>query len=250
MVWGIYLFIYLEKRAWIRLIKDISFLKSKKIILKNEDILFTYTDWIIEAKNENGEIFGFNKLENTFLDLCKKYSDIITIEKELENILETYNWSKNFWDDVSIILLKKDHRKDIIKEEDKINEILSMEKINIKYKKRLKNKNNQELEGELKKIKKEEELKKILRWLDVLYKTWELPKLKQDCIMYIKEWFIDKKINFYLKKAIENENSFKLKQKEKKLEDKYNVLLQLYKSWDYETVINECSSIIQKEWNI
>ena len=43
---------------------------------------------------------------------------------------------------------------------------------------------------------------------------------------------------------------FKIKQKEQKMRDKYNVLLELYKKWDYETVINECSNIISKDWSI
>ncbi len=50
-----------------------------------------------------------------------------------------------------------------------------------------------------------------------------------DCIRYIKEGYIHKKINFYLKKALDNENAFKIGQKNKKMQDKYNVLKELLK---------------------
>ena len=40
---------------------------------------------------------------------------------------------------------------------------------------------------------------------------------------------IDKKINFYLRKAIENENKYKIEQKNQKMQNTYNVLYGLYK---------------------
>jgi hypothetical protein len=34
------------------------------------------------------------------------------------------------------------------------------------------------------------------------------------------------------------------------MENKYNILKQLLKKWDYETVIKEVENIIAKDWNI
>jgi hypothetical protein len=86
--------------------------------------------------------------------------------------------------------------------------------------------------------------------LENLYYTWEILKLKQESIKYIKAGFIDKKINFYLKKAIDNEKRYKIEQKESKIRNRYNVIEELFKKWDYDTVINEAEDIISKDWNI
>jgi hypothetical protein len=74
--------------------------------------------------------------------------------------------------------------------------------------------------------------------------------LKQEAIRFIKEWFIHPKINKYLKLAIANETKYKVEQKNKKIESKYNVLKELMKKWDYITVIKECNEIIAKDGNI
>jgi hypothetical protein len=83
-----------------------------------------------------------------------------------------------------------------------------------------------------------------------LYNSWEILKLKQECIRYIKDWFIDKKINFYLKKALANEQTYKISQKNQKLEMKFKVLEELYKKWDFTSVIGEIEDVISKDWNI
>ena len=64
---------------------------------------------------------------------------------------------------------------------------------------------------------------------------------------YVKEGFVHKEINNYLKKAIQNEESYKIKQRNTKMENKYNVLAELYKRKDYATVIKECNEIIAKD---
>jgi len=51
----------------------------------------------------------------------------------------------------------------------------------------------------------------------------------------------------YLKKAIAKENDYKVEQKNQKMENKYNVLIELYKKSDYRTVINEINEIIAKD---
>jgi hypothetical protein len=173
------------------------------------------------------------------------------IYKKFIDDLKTFTWWKaNYNDDVTLLLLKRDKNKEVLEKDEDVNNIITKEWIDKKYKKQIIWKSLEEIREEIFRIQKENSLKNIIRSLDILYKTWELPKLKQDCIRHIKDWYIHKKINFYLKKALDNENDFKINQKNKKMQDKYNVLKELYKKWDYETVITECSTIISKDWNI
>ena len=53
--------------------------------------------------------------------------------------------------------------------------------------------------------------------------------IKQEAIKYIKQGYIHKKINLYLKKAIDNETKYKVEQKNQKMSSKYLVLTELYK---------------------
>jgi hypothetical protein len=116
--------------------------------------------------------------------------------------------------------------------------------------KRLIWKNKNEIEKELDNIKKERETKRVIKNLESLYYTWEILKLKQEAKRYINEWFIHKKINHFLKIAIDKENNYKIEQKNYKMINKYNILKQLDKKWDYNTVISETEDIIAKDWNI
>jgi hypothetical protein len=47
-----------------------------------------------------------------------------------------------------------------------------------------------------------------------------------------------------------NEIKYKINLKNKKIENRYNIIEQLYKKWDYETVIRELEDIISKDWEI
>lgn len=113
--------------------------------------------------------------------------------------------------------------------------------------KRLSGKTQEQIKEELTKIKKEKETLHIISILKSLYYTGEFLKLKEEATRYIKDGYIHKDINFYLKKAIENEDSYKIKQKNTKMENKYNVLVELYKKKDYNTVIREANDIIAKD---
>ena len=98
------------------------------------------------------------------------------------------------------------------------------------YKRKIKWKTKIEIKKELEKLRKEKKLKIILRKLDALYQTWEILRLKEETIKYIKEWFIDKKINNYLKKALKEEKEYKIKLKNEKMKNKYDMLIQLFKN--------------------
>lgn len=237
--------------AWIRLIKDVSQIKKKEIPFNDGDILITYTDGIVEAKNEFWEMYSIDRIAKKLEEFSRNGKNSLEdIYKKFIDDLKKFTWWKaNYNDDVTLLLLKRDKNKEVL-EWQEVDVFIAKEGIDKKYRKKIIWKSIEEVREEVLKIQKENALKNIIRSLDTLYQTWELPKLKMDCIRYIKEWYIHKKINFYLKKALENENAFKIWQKNKKMHDKYNVLKELLKKWDYETVIAECSSIISKNGNI
>lgn len=237
--------------AWIRIIKDTSSIKEKEIFLEDWDIILSYTDWIVEAKSEDWVMYSIDRVWEKFLELARnEKSDLKTIYNLFVEDLKKFAKKSNFNDDVTILLVKKDKNKEILEKQEQIEEVMIKEWLYKNYRKKIKWKTLEEIQEDIKKIQKENAVKWVIKNLEALYKSWEMSKLKQDSIKYIKEWYIHSKINYYLKKALENENIFKIKQKNKKIQDKYNILKELYKKWDYQTVINECSNIISKDWNI
>jgi len=237
--------------AWIRIIKDEENIKVNDIILEDWDILITYSDWIVEAKNTEWNFYWIDSLKNIVEEICKTERDVWKIYKHIINNLSLFKWWTNFDDDATLLLIKRNSNKDIQEEDNEYLKELTLEKwLNIKQAKILSWKTKNEIEVELEKIQKEKELKNIIKSLDNLYYTWEILKLKQEAIRFIKKWYIDKKINKYLRKAIANETKYKINKKNQKIISKYNVLTELYKKWDFNTVIQETENIIAKDWNI
>jgi len=75
---------------------------SNKINLKKGDRIFIFTDGILEAKNDNGELFG----EKRFLELVKNTKDLNS-EDAKELILERINEfaNKNLDDDITLLII-------------------------------------------------------------------------------------------------------------------------------------------------
>jgi len=236
---------------WIRLFKDKSDIKTKDIEMLNGDILFTYSDWIFSIKDKNWKHLDNKKLAELFLKVVKIYNNPKKIYEALIKEIEFFwNWEKTI-DDISIIILQRDTQKDIIDNKDEyIKSIKNTSWVNKSEIKKLKWKTIEEIEKWIKELKKEKEIQNIIKILEWLYYTWEILKLKQEAIQYINDWYIDKKINFYLKKAYENEQKYKIDQKEQRLVNKYNVLKELLKKWEYKTVIEETENIVSKDWDI
>lgn len=237
--------------AWIRLIKDINDIKVKSINLDDWDILITYSDWIIENKSIDWEYYWLERLEKSFKMVAEYETDIKNIYNYIINDVKLFRWGSNFDDDVSMIILKRDLNKDIIKDDDKyISELKIKEGLDSTDIKNLRWKNKEEIEKELENIRRKKETIRIIKNLENLYYTWEILKLKEEATRFIKEWYIDPKINSYLRKAIDKEKSYRVEQKNKKMQIKYSILSELYKKWDYSTVIKEIEDIISKDWNI
>lgn len=237
--------------AWIRIIRDIKNVKINHIELENNDILLIYSDWIVENKNENWEFYWIDKLTQTFEKVSSYTKDINEIYSYILNDVKLFKHESSFTDDASILILKRNSQKDIQDNKSEYLKDLTMkewlEKRDIK---RLIWKNKLQIKKELESIKKEKETKRVIKNLESLYFTWEILRLKQEAKRYIWEWFIHKKINDYLKIAINKENQYKVEQKNNKMVNKYNILKQLEKKWDYNTVISEIEDIIAKDWNI
>ncbi len=244
--------------AWIRLIKKTENVKIHNIELNSWDILLTYSDWLIETKSPEWEYYWIDRLANFFLEVAKNEKNTKKIYNYLINDIKNFRWWSRFDDDVTILILKRDNSKDIIKDkkqkEEIIKEILKEKNkfwiINNNDIKKIKWKTKSEIEKELEKIEQDKKIESIIHQLKSLWLTWEILKLKSEAKRYIKEGYVHPKINYYLKKAIDNYEKYRIKQKEKKMKMKYDVLLKLYQKGDYDTVIREIEDIIAKDWNI
>lgn len=237
--------------AWIRLIKDITGIKVREVNLENDDILLCFSDGMIEAKDTAWNFMWLDRLQSAFEHIAKREKNIANIYNYIIEELKIFRGGSKFDDDATVVMLKRNTSKDIVKQNDNfLQEVAQKEWLGRMAMRKMIWKSKEEVQAELEKIRKEKELTNIVRNLENLYYTWEILKLKQEAIRFIKQGYIHKDINKYLKKAIANENSYKISQKEKKVENKYSVLKELLKKWDYATVIREASEIIAKEWNV
>ena len=239
--------------AWTLILKDIEKIKEKVLELNHWDIVLTYSDWLIETKSSEWENYWIKRLEEVFKKVAKLEKNPSKIYDYIIDDVKYFKKGAKFDDDITMMLLGRNPNKDIIDDKDKKEVIKELDldwapsKDEIR---KIKGRTKAEIEEELKELEKQRKLKNIIKNLDSLYYTWEILKLKQEAIRHIKKWFIDKRINNYLKKAIAQEQSYKVKLKEERMLNKYNVLKQLLKKWDYETVIKEVENIIAKDWNI
>lgn len=73
-------------------------------ILEDGDRVFLYTDGVIELKNHEGELFGFER----FRALIEKLKDdsIDNVVKEICHSLKKFN--ENYQDDVSLLICEKE----------------------------------------------------------------------------------------------------------------------------------------------
>jgi hypothetical protein len=236
--------------AWITILKDINKIQEKEIVLQNNETLLVYSDWIVEAKNKDWEQYWFDRLKQSFYKHVQMFKDLKAVYRNMIQDAVDFVWWSNFWDDATIILLRRNTDKDILNNYNEIKSIAEEMWISEREARKLKWNSIEKAKEKLETLKQEKETKRVIEALRSLYMTWEILKLKQEAIRYIKEWFIHKKINYYLKKALDNEYKYKLAQKEEKMQNKYNLLKWLYDKWDYETVAMECANIISKDWNI
>lgn len=236
---------------WIISMKDKALIKIKELNLDDWDILLVYSDWLIESKSISWEFYWLDKLEEAFKSIADYEANINKVYNYIIKDAKLFRWWSQFDDDLTLVLLKREADNDLVKEWDKYIEKMRLKEwLNEKEVRKLKWKTKKEVLREMEAIRKKKETKSIVLSLQNLYYTWEMLKLKEDATRYIKEGYVDKKINFYLKKAMENEMKYKINLKNQKMQAKFNVLNELYKKWDYETVIKEIQEVVAKDWNI
>jgi hypothetical protein len=238
----------------IRLISSIDQVKNRNIKLYNGDIVFVYSDWIVESRNIDNKLLWIDWLSAIIEKVCfnSKAWKIIDLYNSVIEEVKSYRWwSSNFFDDATIFIMKRNTDKDLLDRSSPYLKDLSIrEWLSRKHVQELEWSTREEVEIKLQTIRKEKKLRLVIDNLEKLYITWEILKLKQEAIRYIKEWYIHKKINRYLKKAITNERQYKIDLKSQKMKSKYIVLKELLKKWDYHTVIKEANEIIASDGNI
>lgn len=237
---------------WIRKISKIDSIKTYNINLDEWDIISSYTDWIIEAKNSSWEMYWINRYKIKFLEAIKKSSDTDKIYNFMIEDLINFTNSNNFLDDITMFFLKRNSKNDILIKSNDLDNImknLNFRSEDIKVNK-LKWKTRQEVIDEVNKFRLKRELNIVKLKLKDFYKDWEILKLKEESLKFIKQWYVSKDINNFLKKSLEMENSYKLDLKNKKVQTKYETLNALYKRKDYKTVIKEAYDVIVKNGNI
>lgn len=231
----------------VRVIKNVSSIKPRELVMKHRDALFGYTDGFVEARSgEGGEFYGLDRLENSFKDsLVKCEGDPDKAYKMIYK--NASDFAPVFDDDISGFIWVRNTDKDVIVDKGELQAIL--DEVGLKERESfggLKNRNRAEIMELLKKEKFERELKIRLIQLDRLYKMGEFLKLKQRIQDNFREGFVHDRMKKYLEKIIANEDKFKMLKLEERLRRKYETLLELQKKGENEIVIREVVEIITR----
>jgi hypothetical protein len=227
--------------------------KIKEIEMANGDVLFGYTDGIIEVKDETNTMYGLARMEESFKIHARKYGhNPGKIYEMLLQDADEFRGTVSFEDDVSFFIFSRNTEKDIITNKTDI-EIL-MKEMDIKKTNTKEidftNKTKKEIVETLKKERHERELKIKLDRLERLYKMAEFTKLKQEVSLYFREGYVHDRMRFYLEKALENEHKSIMRKQDEKLKRKYEFLQELYKKGEYELVIKEIHDVLFKNGKI
>ena len=70
-----------------------------------DDLLFFYTDGIVEARNRHGELYGYPRLERLLIPLCGE--DVLTIYLKLLEQLEAFCHETPQDDDMTMVFIRK-----------------------------------------------------------------------------------------------------------------------------------------------
>ncbi len=231
----------------VRITKNVGSIKVRDLDMGHRDVLFGYTDGIIEARDLSGQLFGIPRLQETFSVGAKTVGP--DPQKLFQFVLdETKKFAPVFEDDVSGFVWVRNTDKDIVVSRDQFEEILN--EVGVKEKEarmgKFKNKNRGEVLEMLKAERREAELRRRLAYLDSLYKMGEFLKLKQKIQENVREGFVHEKMTKYLEKVMQNEDKIKMTKLEEKLRHKYETLVELQKKGQNEIVIREIVDIITR----
>lgn len=216
----------------VRLIQNTSSVKIREIEMKNGDVLFGYTDGILEVKDTTNTMYGLERMEKSFKAHATKYGNhpAKIYELMMQDVNE-FRGTVAFEDDVSFFIFSRNTAKDLITNKAELENILKEMDIKKGNTKEINftNKTKQQVIETLKKERHERELKIRLDRLEKLYKMSEFTKLKQEVYLYFREGYAHDRMRFYLEKALENEHRSIIKKQDEKLKRKYDVLEELYR---------------------
>lgn len=154
------------------------------------DVLFGYTDGIVEVKDATNTMYGLERMTSSFKTHARKYGH--NPEKIYEMMLQDTNDFRGtvpFEDDVSFFLFSRNTTKDLIGNKAELESLLKEMDIKKMGSKEIDftNKTKQQVIETLKKERHERELKIRIDRLDRLYKMAEFTKLKQEVYLYFRE---------------------------------------------------------------
>lgn len=75
--------------------------------MQSGDAVILYSDGIIECANESGDMFGYERLNQTFVELLEKQFSAQQILDEMMQKLDAFRKAGPYPDDVTLVLLKK-----------------------------------------------------------------------------------------------------------------------------------------------
>jgi serine phosphatase RsbU (regulator of sigma subunit) len=75
---------------------------------QDDGLLFFYTDGIIEAMNQDRELYGYPRLESLLLSHC--HNDLSTIHRKILENIQAFCRETLQDDDMTMILIQKKHR--------------------------------------------------------------------------------------------------------------------------------------------
>lgn len=215
----------------VRVVKNAESLKIKQMPMDEDDIVFLYTDGIIESRSIDNELFGLERLEKVFLHASIVNAKMKDMHEGILDEIEKFRSGRAFDDDVSLHVLKRSTQKDVLTNRHDLDEILKELNASAELTRgmRTKNRTKEQIAEEVRKKKYETDLKVRLVRLQQLYELREYSKLKSEVVTYYKDGFAHRKMKYYLQKVLEKEDSIIIAKQDEKLAAKFRTLEQMYK---------------------
>jgi len=217
------------------------------------DILFGYTDGIIEVKDAFNTMYGIDRMEKSFKIHAHKYEyNPEKIYEMMMRDIDEFRGKLPFEDDVSFFIFSRNFKKDLVSSKEELANLMKEMDIKKVGKKDIDfiNKTKQQIIDTMKQERHERELKIRLDRLNRLYQMAEFTKIKQEVYLYFREGYIHEKMRFYLEKALENEHKSIIRKQDEKLKRKYEMLQELYRKGEYELVMKETLDVLFKNGKI
>ncbi|MGM0599129.1 MAG: PP2C family protein-serine/threonine phosphatase, partial [Candidatus Rifleibacteriota bacterium] len=81
--------------------------KAQSLTMRSKDAVILYSDGIIECSNTKGEMFGYDRFRDTYLELARTDMSAQEILTEMVKRLDSFRIPGPYPDDVTLVLLRK-----------------------------------------------------------------------------------------------------------------------------------------------